>query len=495
MKPIKKLFYGLAAGSVIILFLLQKPGNCAQCREPVVAGAFYPKDKDELSALIDSFTQKAQQTQIDLPADKPLKALIMPHAGYVYSGLTAAHASLALKGRHYTKVIIMGPDHRVGFSGAAISNVSAYATPLGEVPLHPDTSLLLQQSALFQSIGKSYDLEHSIEAEIPFLQKYLDQIKIIPIVMGRGDMDSYATAIGAIIDTDTLIVVSSDLSHYLPYSEAIQKDHETIKMILDFNTEGLSKSPNSACGVLPILTLMQIAVRQHWKPVLIYYNNSGDTAGDKTRVVGYATIAFYGDVPMKQENTSSELSKDKGEVLLKLARKTIAQKLGIPIQESSELEGSLKDATFQSRRGTFVTLKINHKLRGCIGNLNPDKTILDGVQDNAIHAAFQDPRFRPLSQNEFDNIDIEISLLTEPQKLEFKDANDLLAKLRPNVDGVIIRKGMYSATFLPQVWEQLPRKEEFLEHLCSKAGLSARAWQEPGLDVLTYQVQYFEEKH
>jgi AmmeMemoRadiSam system protein A len=244
-----------------------------------------------------------------------------------------------------------------------------------------------------------------------------------------------------------------------------------------------------------MLTLMQIASRRHWEPVLVYYNNSGDTAGDKSRVVGYATIAFYGEIPMKQENTSSELSKEKGKVLLKLARTTIAKKLGMPTPETSKLDASLKEDAFQSRRGTFVTLKIDNQLRGCIGNLNPDKSILDGVQDNAINAAFQDPRFRPLSKSEFDKIDIEISLLTEPKPLEFQDANDLLVKLRPNIDGVIIRKGMYSATFLPQVWEQLPGKEEFLGHLCAKAGLPAQAWRQPGLEVLTYQVQYFEEEH
>jgi AmmeMemoRadiSam system protein B/AmmeMemoRadiSam system protein A len=495
MGPIKKTIGMLAAGLSIVLILLNSPGFCSNCREPVVAGAFYPKDKDALIALIDDFTRQAQKAHIVLPADKHLNALIMPHAGYIYSGLAAAHASLALKGRHYKKVIIMGPDHRVGFSGGAISNVDAYATPLGKTPLHPDAAILRRQTLLFQSIGRSDDLEHCIEAELPFLQTYLDHFEIVPIVMGRGDLQPYAAAVESILDQDTLIVVSSDLSHYLPYKDAVHKDHETIRMILDLNMEGLSKRPDGACGIMPMLILMRIAARRNWEPMLICYNNSGDTAGDKNKVVGYATIAFYGDTPMKQENTSSELSKDKGEILLKLARKTIAQKLGIPGQESSGLENSLKDETFRSRRGTFVTLKINNQLRGCIGNLNPDKTILDGVQDNAVNAAFSDPRFRPLSKNEFDKIHIEVSLLTEPKQLEFKDATDLLAKLRPHIDGVIIRKGMYSATFLPQVWEQLPDKKEFLEHLCMKAGLPAGAWREPGLEVSTYQVQYFEENH
>ncbi len=495
MTPIKKIFFVIFSGIIIGTCLIHTPGYGTPCREPAVAGVFYPKNKDELSALIDTLTQTAQQTAVTLPSDKSLKALIMPHAGYIYSGLAAAHASLALKGRFYQKIIIMGPDHRVGFSGCALSDVQAYKTPLGDVPLHPDAAILRRHTDLFQCIEKSDQLEHSIEAEIPFLQKYLKSFKIIPIVMGQGDVARYAAAIETVLDLDTLIVVSSDLSHYLPYAEAIQKDRQTIQRILHFDMTGLTRSSNNACGILPILTLLHIANRQHWEPMLIYYNNSGDTAGDKDRVVGYATIAFYGDTVMEQNKKSSEFSKEKGETLLKLARKTIAQKLGIPVPESKDLEDSLKDPAFQSRRGTFVTLKINHQLRGCIGNLNPDKTIREGVEDNAIHAAFHDPRFRPLSKNEFDKIDIEISLLTEPKKLEFKDASDLLAKLRPGIDGVIIRKGMYSATFLPQVWEQLPDKEEFLGHLCTKAGLPSRAWKEPGLEVMTYQVQYFEETH
>ena len=312
--------------------------------------------------------------------------------------------------------------------------------------------------------------------------------------MGRGDINRYSAALDKIMDSDTLITVSSDLSHYLPYDDAVKKDKDTIQMILDLNADGLVRDSNRACGMMPIIVLVQLAKLHDWKPVLIYANNSGDTAADKQKVVGYATIAFYGDLSMKEQNNPSYISKEKGDVLLQLARKTIAKNLGISTPESKELNASLKDETFESRRGTFVTLKIDNQLRGCIGNLTPEKTILEGVKDNAVHAAFQDPRFRPLSKSEFDQIDIEISLLTEPKELKFKDANDLLAKLRPNVDGVILRKGRYSATFLPQVWEQLPEKEKFLGYLCNKAGLPETAWKEPGMEVLTYQVQYFEEE-
>ena len=189
-----------------------------------------------------------------------------------------------------------------------------------------------------------------------------------------------------------------------------------------------------------------------------------------------------------------QYSEEQGRALVRLARQTIREKLGHKVIRSASLEAALADKDFQAFRGTFVTLKIANRLRGCIGNISPTESILAGVRRNALNAAFHDPRFSPLPDDELDLVDIEISILTEPQPLEYSDATDLIAKLRANVDGVIIRKGSAGATFLPQVWEQLPRPEEFLAHLCLKAGLPADAWQKTGLEVLTYQVEYFEEE-
>lgn len=196
---------------------------------------------------------------------------------------------------------------------------------------------------------------------------------------------------------------------------------------------------------------------------------------------------------MTEENQSRPFDEKKGEILLEIARKTIAERLGLSYESSSDLDAESRDTAFESRWGTFVTLKINDQLRGCIGNLLPDKPLISAVQDNAVNAAFQDPRFAPLSKQEFEKIQIEVSLLTEPKPLDYKDGRDLLDKLRSHVDGVILRKGPYSSTFLPQVWEQLPDKRTFLEQLCMKAGLTADAWQKGDIEVMTYQVQYFEE--
>jgi len=189
------------------------------------------------------------------------------------------------------------------------------------------------------------------------------------------------------------------------------------------------------------------------------------------------------------------LSEEQGQVLVRLARQTLAQHFAKPIPQAEIdlLNAVLADPCFNSMCGTFVTLTIDGQLRGCIGNLTSSESLLSGIRRNAINAALQDPRFSPLSASELDRVRIEISVLSEPRPLDYRDAADLLQKLHPDIDGVIIRKGFASATFLPQVWKQLPQPQEFLKHLCLKAGLAADAWQHKELEVSTYQVQYFEE--
>jgi AmmeMemoRadiSam system protein A len=217
----------------------------------------------------------------------------------------------------------------------------------------------------------------------------------------------------------------------------------------------------------------------------------------RSRGVGYTAIAFYGEPAMSDQNTTPAafIGEEEGKILLNVARASIAEKINARAQDAGDPGASLPADIRDMRRGTFVTLKINDQLRGCIGNLMPDRRLIDSVTENAVHAAFRDPRFPPLSREELDQVEIEISLLTEPRPLKYTDAGDLIARLRPHVDGVIIQKGPYSSTFLPQVWEQLPDVEMFLDHLCLKAGLPAKAWREPGLKIKTYQVQYFEEEH
>ena len=197
----------------------------------------------------------------------------------------------------------------------------------------------------------------------------------------------------------------------------------------------------------------------------------------------------------ENETATQSLSEHQGMALVSLARHTIMERLGghpDPVQVQ-RIEEILQDSALRVHSGTFVTLKLQGELRGCIGNLTAVDSIVQAVRENAVHAAFHDPRFQPLAAQELEKVQIEVSVLTEPQQLAYDDVNELLAKLKPGIDGVILRKGSASATFLPQVWEQLPRPESFLAHLCMKAGLGAKAWRKGNLNVYTYQVQYFEE--
>jgi len=189
----------------------------------------------------------------------------------------------------------------------------------------------------------------------------------------------------------------------------------------------------------------------------------------------------------------SGFSERQGKLMLKLAREAIADQLGRELSGRAVDQDQLKNDIFKAQRATFVTLSLEGQLRGCIGSLTAAEPVAINVKKNAVNAAFHDPRFSPLSAEEFDRVSIDVSILSEPVPLVYSDADDLLAKLRPAVDGVIIRKGAASATFLPQVWEQLPAPQDFLGHLCLKAGLSSKAWRGGDLEVLTYRVQHFEE--
>jgi AmmeMemoRadiSam system protein A len=197
---------------------------------------------------------------------------------------------------------------------------------------------------------------------------------------------------------------------------------------------------------------------------------------------------------MDTTEASTNITEEQGMRLIQVARRTIAAKLGTLVEADKVVsDRDLADPAFQEKRGTFVTLKIKNQLRGCMGCLTPSETILEGIQRNAINAAFNDPRFPALTSVELDRTKIDISILTSPREFEYTASDDLLEKLRPNIDGVIINKGLARSTFLPQVWEQLPRTEDFLAHLCRKAGLSPDEWKKGELGVSIYQVQYFNE--
>lgn len=478
----------------IFLLLLGWPGAtiAGTVRPAVWAGKFYPASAAELRHTIDALIRQADRTPCKLPAQGHLKALILPHAGYVYSGPTAAHAHQVLAGSKFDEVILMGPDHRVGFANGAVSDAAAFATPLGEVTLHADARRLCRGSDLFRPIGASDREEHCLEVVLPFLQTDLQSFQVVPIVLGPCDPRAVGEALAPLVDARTLVVVSADLSHYLPYDQAVARDRQTIAAVLNLE-EGLLAEDNRTCGRYPVAVLLHLAKRFGWRPILLHYANSGDTAGDRDAVVGYAAVAFYGENAM--QSTPTQLTPEQGRLLLQLARQTLMEKFGRAqaADRQAPQPAQLDDPALQRASGIFVTLKMDDNLRGCIGTLTGQAPLAREVRTYALHAAFEDPRFKPLTAPELDRVLIEVSVLTEPQPLDYTDADDLVAKLRPEVDGVILRKGYHSATFLPQVWEQLPRPDAFLTHLCLKAGLDGQAWRKSKLEVETYQVQYFEE--
>ena len=476
---------------LLFAFLLPATGRAAGVRQPVWAGIFYPAHETELRETLDKLFAEARSTWTKPPFSTKPRALIIPHAGYKYSGLTAACAALALENQQISKLILMGPDHRVGFTGIALTDLTAYKTPLGLVDIHPDAARLLRQSGLFKPSPASDRKEHSLEVPLPFFQYMLPEFDLIPLVFGTGVSPSAAAAaLEPLLDDDTLLAASSDLSHYLDYRAAETRDNETIDMILNLDASGLKSFANRACGATPIAVIIELARKHNWQPVLLHYENSGGTAaGSRNRVVGYGALAFYGDKAMTKQNF---LSREQGMTLVKLARRTIESRFTLDGTEQ-DIPG-LDDPVFQEKHGTFVTLKINGRLRGCIGTIVAREPLIEGVKRNALNAAFNDFRFRPLQEQELDKINIEVSILSDPQPLVYRDSDDLVDKLRPGTDGVILTIGRNSATFLPQVWEQLPEPDKFLDHLCVKAGLSSDAWRTAKPEIETYQVQYFHEE-
>lgn len=471
-------------------------------RKPAVAGLFYPSDQAELNLMLDKYLTDAMS--LNIPG---IRAIICPHAGYIYSGPVAAKAYKQLTGRKIDTVIILAPSHYAMFGGASVSDAAFWETPLGKIavsdkardlsmikPFIPETPCEMAppswsiQSPLLKNnpkdiVNTPHTWEHSIEVQIPFIQKVLPQAKIIPVVMDNIDYTAAAKALNSFLTENTVIVVSSDLSHYNPYDLAKKLDKETIEAICNFDYSKIT--PDEACGCVPIKLLLKLAELNGWKARMIAYQNSGDTAGDKQRVVGYTAIVFYEDI-------ASELNSEDKRYLLKLARQTIASAFG-----GKKIEDVLADQNpgknLTQARGCFVTITEGGKLRGCIGNIWPSHPLFKAVAINAFQAAFKDFRFPPLQPNELPHIELEVSVLTVPKPLNATGPKEILDKLNPGKDGVVLQIDTSMATFLPQVWEQIPGKIEFLEELSKKAGCPPDAWKNNNARVLIYHVVAFKE--
>ena len=466
-------------------------------RQPAVAGMFYPGEKNILEKEIKTFLN---ETRPLVKKEGFLRILIVPHAGYEYSGGVAAAGFSQLEGQDYSTIILLGVSHQAYFQGAVIDENDAWETPLGQVVVDKE----LAKKIVDEVDGVSFDSrahtqEHSLEVELPFLQSVLSDFKIVPILLGEVDEDllkKIADFLSQNLQPDTLVVISTDLSHYPPYEIANQVDKATIDSILtgdpkkfgakieDQLKKGYSGLATCACGEKAVKVGMMLAQKLgEGKWELIKYANSGDVEiGEKGRVVGYGAIGYYQKLKIKNEKLKIEEQK----TLLEIARKTLESYL----KDKKTPEFEIKEEELKQKLGAFVTLREDGQLRGCIGQIEPSEDPLWlVVQRMAIEAATKDFRFLPVTLDELKDIKIEISVLTKPEKID--DPN----KIEFGKHGVIVKKGIHAGVFLPQVatennWDL----ETFMGQLCSqKAGLPWDCWKKGEVDIYTFTAQVFEE--
>lgn len=456
-------------------------------RPAAVAGQFYPAGAGGLRA------QVLQALAAAAPAVAPAvpKMLLVPHAGYVYSGAVAAHAYAALAaGRErIRRVVLLGPAHRVAVRGLAAPTATAFETPLGRVPIDRDALAAIAGLPQVVADDDVHAHEHSLEVQLPFLQTVLGHFSLVPLAVGHAEPDAVAEVLERLWGgEETLIVISSDLSHYLPYAQARAADRQTVETILRLDP---ALEHHQACGATPLGGALLAARAHDLVPRLLDLRNSGDTAGDRSRVVGYCAVAFEQPrdrrAALQDDDAQSPATADDlGQALIARARNAIADVLCLPTGPEPA------HAALAEHGATFVTLRHGGRLRGCIGTLEARRPLDQDVRMHALAAAFHDTRFEALREEEFAALEIEVSLLEPSEALEVANEAEVLRTLRPGVDGVTLEYRGLHATFLPQVWEQLDTPEEFMAALKRKAGLPEDFWAEQ-LRVWRYRVRKFEE--
>ncbi len=490
-------------------------------REPAVAGprGFYPSDPDELRGYVEE--QLAQAGKPELPGR--VVALIAPHAGYVYSGSIAAAAFATVVGAEFETVIAVGPSHRVPVDGAALTDASAWRTPLGEVAI--DTEMCAALEAASERIHVSalaHRHEHCLEVEVPFLQVALKEFKLVPLVMtdfSGENCTALAQAIVAVVEErlaarsgaeggkagSVLLVASTDMSHYPVYEEANRADKAMLEAIETFEPSkvrekdgellaaGVEELHCTLCGLGPVLAVMEAARELGADTVkTIKYANSGDVpVGDRGRCVGYCAVALCarekegeGVSEEAGQTSEEELDEVQQKALLALARQTIT----LYVKNRTVPDLPTGDPAFEQERAVFVTLHKHGDLRGCIGTLEARQPLAEEVRSSAISAATQDPRFPPVTADELDEVHIEISVLSPMRKV--KSADEIIV----GKHGVVVSQGMRRGVFLPQVAPQQGwDRETMLSNLCAhKAGLPPDAWKH-GADLFVFTCQVFEE--
>ena len=469
--------------------------NCnGQTSVPVVrpatqAGRFYESDARLLSHEVDSLLARHAQRS----DDEDVAALIVPHAGYYFSGNVAASAYARLNPeKKYKRIFLLGPSHHEWLDGASVNGeVDYYATPLGDVKVDRETARqLIKTDSVFSYQPKAHDREHCLEVQLPFLQRHLGEVPpIVPIIISTNDFSKLkrmAEVLKPWFTEDNLFVISSDFSHYPSYEDAYEVDAKTGEAVASGDVEqfiatieanarsGKRNLSTSACGEFPIITLM-LMLNGQYQVKHIMYQNSGDIGDhDHSRVVGYHSFAFIRNGQTRTD-TEFTLSYEEKQMLKKIAYTSIKDSLnGKPISMFN-----LQSSILNQKCGAFVSLHKQGRLRGCIGHFGEDVPLHEIVAEMARAAAFEDPRFPPVHREELGDIDIEISVLTPMRRIQSLDDFQL------HKHGIYIRKGYRSGTFLPQVADEVNwTKEEFVGH-CSqdKAGLGWNGWRDAELYV------------
>jgi AmmeMemoRadiSam system protein B/AmmeMemoRadiSam system protein A len=471
---------GLSFISLFICVLFLWPQGT---RKPIVAEIFYHGDADRLSSQIDSFLQNVKKDSS--PSGKIL-ALIAPHAGYGYSGQVAAHAYRLVQGKDYQTVVIIGPSHRHGFNGCSIYLKGAYETPLGTVEVNEALASELSKASGFKYVAQAHQQEHSIEVQVPFIQKVLPRAKIVPVLMGiqsRKTITTLANALSEVLpDKKALVIASTDLSHFFPKQKANETDSNTASLIRSFETDSLirklTRGENIMCGGGPVVSTL-LYTQSCGKPEveILRYADSSDAGGSKSQVVGYLAAVLYQKGPGPAFNLSEGVKKE----LLQLAGSAINHF----IKEKKVIDYNTQNLDLLTWKAAFVTLKKKGSLRGCIGFIEPVFPLYETVIRAAIFAASQDLRFPPVTVDELKDLEIEISVLTTPKRIH----DPLLIEVGKH--GLIISQGDHRGILLPQVpVENNWSREKFLERACLKAGLPRNAWAS-GAEIYIFEAIVF----
>jgi len=485
----------------LLLVAMSSQPESQKVRKPAVAGSFYPATEKEIRTQSAGWFRPAP----DGPAPQ---ALIVPHAGYVFSGEVAAAAiSRIPPGHTYKRIFLLGPSHRVGFAGASVDTFyTAAQTPLGQVPVDValGEELIRAGAGTFLCRRDAHDGEHCLEVQLPLLQMHLGELPpIVPIVIGTqrlNVLEQIADVLEPYFNGENLFIVSSDFSHYPAYEDAKKSDLFLAEAITSGGLEAFLQAlrqidrmdytgqDTAACGANAIAVLLSILDAQgrgRFEAEHVMYRNSGDSPyGDKDRVVGYNAIAFMRRAKAEAAQGGPErFSPEEKRAMIATARAAVYSRLGLAFEGDDTPVGILKEKGY----GVFVTLRLGGRLRGCIGRFTSTETLSATIREMARSAAFSDPRFPALSRSEAPRVEIEVSVLSPLKRIASVDEFQL------GRDGIYMIKGSRHGTFLPQVAEETGwSTEEFLGHCArDKAGIGWDGWRDA--ELYTYQTEIVNE--